>query len=247
MKVSGILFDKDGTLVDFDATWGAATHAVMNAMSRGDPDVYERLAAAMHYLAEERRFVPTSPMIAGSTADFVHLWAEALDRTGDAALCAEIDRRFGLAALDALTPVGQPAETFAMLRNRGFRLGVATNDAEAGARAQAERLGRLPFLDVIPGYDSGHGRQPGPRLVTAFARHIAVHPRQVALVGDSVHDLVSARAAGALAIAVLSGPAGRAVLELHADHVIASIAQLPDLLQALEGARIDACPASRAC
>lgn len=236
MKVAGILFDKDGTLVDFDATWGAAAHAVMSIMSVGDTEVYARLAAAIHYLAAERRFLPTSPMVAGSTADFVHLWAEALDRTGDAALCAEIDRHFGVEALQSLSPLGRPAEILATLHDRGFRLGVATNDAEASARAQVERLGLLPYLDFIVGYDSGHGGKPEPGMVTAFARHIAVEPQQVALVGDSIHDLVAARAAGAVAIAVLSGPAERAILEPYADRVIANIAELPDLLQASEAA-----------
>lgn len=236
MTVAAILFDKDGTLVDFNATWGVATHAVMHTMSFGDARVYAKLAAAMHYMAEERRFLPTSPMIAGSTADFAHLWAEALDRTEDASLCSEIDRHFGVESLRALMPVGQPAKIFATLRERGFRLGMATNDAEASARAQAQRLGLLPYLDFIVGYDSGHGGKPEPGMVTAFARHIGVQIERVALVGDSIHDLQAARAAGAIPIAVLSGPAEHAALEPHADHVIASIAELPDLLSAWETA-----------
>ena len=234
MKVAGILFDKDGTLVDFDATWGAAAHAVMTSMSRGDSTVYAKLAAAMHYLAKERRFLPTSPMIAGSTADYAHLWAEALGRPNDADLAGELDRRFGLEALEALVAVGRPAEVFAELRHRGFRLGLATNDAEASARAQAKRMGLMPYLEFVVGYDSGHGGKPEPGMVIAFARQIGAAPDRIALVGDSVHDLVAARAAGALAIAVLSGPAERSLLEPYADRIIADIAELPALLQASE-------------
>jgi phosphoglycolate phosphatase len=234
MKVAGILFDKDGTLVDFDRTWGAAAHAVLGTMSRGDPATYARLAEAMHYVAEERRFRPTSPMIAGSTADYVHLWGEILDRAGDPDLGAEIDEHFGRETLAALAPVECPAEILAVLHARGFRLGIATNDAETSARAQAERLGLLPWLDFVVGYDSGHGGKPEPGMVTAFARHIGVSPDRVALVGDSVHDLQAARAAGAVAIAVLSGPAQRAVLEPLADCVVTTIAELPALLQVAE-------------
>ena len=71
-------------------------------------------------------------------------------------------------------------------------------------------------------------------MVTAFARHIGVSPDKVALVGDSVHDLHAARAAGAVAIAVLSGPAQRAALEPFADCVVGTIAELPALLQVAE-------------
>ena len=233
MDLAGILFDKDGTLVDFDATWGGAAHHVMQQMSGGDPAVYGRIAAAMHYLPETRRFRPTSPMIAGSTADYAALWAEILGRPADPILFAELDRRFSAAALDTMLPLGDPASVFAVLRERGFRLGIATNDAEASARTQCGRLGLEPLLAFIAGYDSGHGGKPDPGMVLGFARHIGAQPREIALVGDSVHDLEAARAAGSVAVAVLSGPAKRAALEPHADHVIDTIADLPALLTRL--------------
>ena len=45
---------------------------------------------------------------------------------------------------------------------------------------------------------------------------------------------MAARAAGALAIAVLSGPAQRAALEPFADRVVGTIADLPALLESAE-------------
>jgi phosphoglycolate phosphatase len=63
-----------------------------------------------------------------------------------------------------------------------------------------------------------------------------VRPDEVAVIGDSLHDLKGARAAGAVGIAVLTGPlrlAARPGLEPHADHVIASIDDLPALLDKL--------------
>ena len=129
MKLAGILFDKDGTLVDFDRTWGVAAHAVISTMSFGDPAVYARLATAMHFVAEERRFEPTSPMIAGSTADYVHLWGEILDRADDPGLSAEIDRHFSREALAALVPVERPAEI----------LGFCTRGASGSASPRTMR------------------------------------------------------------------------------------------------------------
>ena len=55
----------------------------------------------------------------------------------------------------------------------------------------------------------------------------------MALVGDSTHDLHAARAAGAVAIAVLTGPAPRHELEPHADYVVDTIAELPAYLRKL--------------
>ena len=54
----------------------------------------------------------------------------------------------------------------------------------------------------------------------------------VAVVGDSPHDLLAARAAGAVAIGVLSGPNAAEVLTPHADVLLASIMDLPNWLEA---------------
>jgi phosphoglycolate phosphatase len=53
------------------------------------------------------------------------------------------------------------------------------------------------------------------------------------MVGDSRGDLEAARAAGALAIAVLSGPARRDELAPHADHGVDDLEALPALFAAL--------------
>ena len=55
----GILFDKDGTLVDFDRTWGPAAHAVMATLTGGDRGRFEDLMRVSHYVEAERRFLPT--------------------------------------------------------------------------------------------------------------------------------------------------------------------------------------------
>lgn len=70
-------------------------------------------------------------------------------------------------------------------------------------------------------------------MVVAFARQLGVAPQRVAMVGNSRHDLAAARAAGALAVAVLSGPAGRAELAPLADRIVDDIAALPALFAEL--------------
>jgi phosphoglycolate phosphatase len=235
VSLAGILFDKDGTFVDFDATWGEGTHTVMSQVSAGDPAVFHRLAEALHFDAGRRRFHPTSPLIAGAPHDYVHLWAAALGRRNDPALLDDMNRQFTDATLRALTPIGDPSAVMVALHARGLVLGLATNDAEASARAQVAALGLDAHMDFLAGYDSGHGAKPGPGMVLAFADHLGVPTNRIAMVGDSLHDMAAARAAGALAVAVLTGPARRHDLEGVADHVIDGIADLPALVDTLAG------------
>jgi phosphoglycolate phosphatase len=234
--VLGVLFDKDGTFVDFDATWGPATHAIIHALARGDPALMRAQAEALRFRLDEKRFAPTSPLISGSSASYGALWGEALGRSDIAALKREIDKLAEIESLKTLTPIGEPAVALATLKAMGLRLGVATNDAESSARRQLEALGLDEAIEFVAGYDSSHGAKPGAGMVVAFARHLGVAPARVAMVGDSRDDLEAARAAGALAVAVLSGPADRAELAPLADHIVDDIAALPALFAELNQA-----------
>ena len=68
-------------------------------------------------------------------------------------------------------------------------------------------------------------------MVLGFCRATGLSPHEVAVIGDSTHDLHMARAAGAgLAVGVLTGPARDADLAPDADVVLPSIAALPAFL-----------------
>jgi phosphoglycolate phosphatase len=232
-SIVGVLFDKDGTLVDFQQTWGPATHAIIHALAAGDPALMRAQAEALHFSLHDKRFSSTSPVIAGSSASYGKLWGDAIGRSDIFALKREIDALADSETFKALTPVGDPVAALGALKCMGLRLGLATNDSEQSARRQIVALGLGELIEFVAGYDSGHGGKPDPGMVLAFARALDVAPARLALVGDSRHDLEAARAAGALAVAVLSGPAERAELAPLADHVVEDIAALPKLFAEL--------------
>jgi phosphoglycolate phosphatase len=98
-----------------------------------------------------------------------------------------------------------------------------------------ERLGLLSELSLVMGYDSVPDPKPGPGMVRKFCECCGTLPLEVAVVGDNVHDVEMARAAGAgLAIGVLTGNARREHLEAHADYLIDSVEGLPALLADLD-------------
>jgi phosphoglycolate phosphatase len=225
-RLKGVLFDKDGTLVDFQLTWGPAIYAAIHSLAQGDAAKLRRQAEVLHFDLEAQRFRATSPIIAGSTAHYGAAWATALGRSDFPAMRQEIDAICAIECLRSLTPIGDPVAVVDALRARGLRVGLATNDAEASARRHLDQLGLAERMDFVCGYDTGHGVKPGAGMVEAFARAIGASPQEVALVGDSLHDLHSARAAGAYAVAVLSGLATREELAPHADVVLKDVGEL---------------------
>ncbi|MGB8398782.1 HAD family hydrolase [Bradyrhizobium sp.] len=223
--IRAILFDKDGTLVDFQRTFGPAVQAVMRRLAGGDRAAYERLVVASRFVEAGQRFLPDSPLIAEPTRVYGALWATALGRPANTGFFAEIDRLLCDATTRHLAAVGDPKALLTFLAARGYRLGMMTNDAEITARAHARKLGLDQYLEFVAGYDSGFGAKPDPGPVLAFVHAVGVPPSETAVVGDTVLDLAAARAAGAIAIGVLTGPAPYAILAPHADALFASPAE----------------------
>ena len=234
MALRAILFDKDGTFVDFQATWSGATRDVMRRMADGDAAKFAALAAHNHYDMETGKLSPTSPLVAGSSADYGQAWATILGEVPSQEFLGRMDALFARAALTHLTPIGDPARLFEGLKRGGYALGIVTNDSELGARSQCDKLGLTSWLDAIIGYDSGHGRKPEAGQIRAFGRRHGYQPSEMALVGDTLHDLHAARAAGVTAIAVLTGFADATALGPYADHVLPDLMGLPDLLARLD-------------
>lgn len=218
--IAGIIFDKDGTLFDFEATWGAWARDIVTQLAGGDAARAGRLAGAIGYDMAAGRFARDSAVIAGTVAEVAELMVPELPQLDRDGLIARLD---AAAQLAPQVPAVDLPRCLTGLRGAGLRLGVATNDAEASARVHLRKAGVEGFFDFVAGYDSGHGAKPGPGQLLAFAAATGLRPGQVAMVGDSLHDMAAARAAGMRAVAVLTGPAGRAQLQQAADVVLETI------------------------
>ena len=163
MPIRAILFDKDGTLVDFQRTWGPATHEVLTQLCNGDSAAFERLAAVSLYDPAQRKLLPGSPVVIETTYGYGKLWAQALGVPLTQAFVDQIDRMFFQTTLDHLTPMGDVKALLTSFRARGLRLGLMTNDADANTRAQLQKLGLDGLLEFVAAYDFGYRPQARSR------------------------------------------------------------------------------------
>jgi phosphoglycolate phosphatase len=229
--IRAVLFDKDGTLVDFDRTWAPAVEVVLRHLAGSNADLYRKLSAESG-LVDGSHFRPGSPLIDEPTSVFAARWAALLGWPADSSFFKDIDDRLCEATTAHLAPIGDPKAVLKELAGRGYHLGLITNDAEATALAHVRKLGLDGILAFVAGYDSGFGAKPAPGPVVAFAAAVGFPTRQIVLVGDTTLDVATARNAGARAVRVLTGPNTSASLQLpKPDAVIASIAQLHTWLE----------------
>ncbi len=227
MSLAAILFDKDGTLFDFAATWEAWARAFLLRACAGDRT---RAAAVGHEIGFDMargRFRPDSIVIAGTPGEVAEVLAPQFPLMSRSALIDMLNAEAEAAPQAEAVPL---APLLDGLRARGYRLGVATNDAEAPAKVHLAAAGIADRFDFIAGFDSGHGAKPGPGQLLAFARAVDLPPAEVAMVGDSTHDLIAGRRAGMTTIGVLTGMARPDDLRPHADVILPDIGHLADWL-----------------
>ena len=230
MAIRGILFDKDGTIIDYWRTWVPINREAALYAAGGDEAVADHLLRLGGHDPATDRIVPGTPLAAGDYNDIAHAFAAYPGVAAASELAAGIERIFvrGGAQHSALIPGVR--ETIEALKNRGFRLGLATNDSIGGLEASLAAHGILDCFDFAAGCDAGHGAKPGPGMALAFCKAVGIAPQEAAMAGDAVHDLAMGRAAGfGLNIGVLSGTSAREDLEDYADLILDSINDLPAL------------------
>lgn len=235
--IRGIIFDKDGTLFDFQATWGAWSRGLIEAEADGDPLLVVSIADILGYDLEAERFQDDSIVIASTTDVVAERLLHLLPGTTKAELVARIDARAVTAPQVEAAPL---VDVLGRLAEMGYVLGVATNDTETPARAHLRAAGIEEAFGFIAGSDSGWGGKPDAGQLLAFAHAAGLDPAECVMVGDSLHDLAAARTAGMMGVGVLTGVAIRETLEPAADVVLRSIADLPEWLaaQAEGGAKV---------
>ena len=234
--VLGVLFDKDGTLFDFQATWGAWAEGMMLELAEGDRRRAASLGSLIGFEFESRRFDLDSPAIAGTPLDIARQLAEGLPDVGFAELLHRIVSSATQAPQCEAVPLGS---VLAQLRALGLALGLATNDGEAPARAHLAAVGQAGAFDFVAGYDSGYGSKPEPGMCLEFAAATGLSLDSLLMVGDSLLDMKAGRAAGMRTIGVLTGVADEAELALLATAVLPDISHLPAWISA-ERQRCDA-------
>jgi phosphoglycolate phosphatase len=229
----GLLFDKDGTLLDFRASWSGVLHELCLELCGGDGAAAEAMLAAGGMDPRTGHCVSGSVLAAGNTVDLAELWFPALSDVPLNEMVKHLDRAFYANGVRGSVLLPGVRAVLGELATAGFAMGVATNDGTAAARAALAALRLQDDLPHVFGYDSVPQPKPAPDIVRAFAAATGVPVREIAVIGDNPHDLEMALSAGAgAAIGVLSGNSSAEDLAPLADAILESVCDLPAWLRA---------------
>ncbi len=215
-----VVFDLDGTLADTSGDLIAAANACFRSLGHGDvlDPVRDKLTAfhggrAMLKLGFER------------LGFYEEDWIDEQYQP----LLGHYEGN-----IDVHTTL-YPGATEAMdaLEADGLRLSVCTNKPEGLAKLLLERLGILQRFGALIGADTLPLRKPDPLPYTASVERAGGSVPMSCLIGDTVTDVKTARAAGVPIVLVGFGPEGPGIARLEPDAMIDHFRELPETVARL--------------
>jgi phosphoglycolate phosphatase len=229
MNIRGVIFDKDGTLFDFQSTWGIWTAQVLARIAGSDEALLQQLAEALGYDTQTRRVQPGSVIVAATPMEIAAVVKDCIPALSQTQICDWLNEEAKTAPQVLVTDLHRLT---AELRRINLGLCVMTNDAEAPARAHLASVQASGLFDFVIGSDSGFGAKPQAAPLLALADKMEIPAAACVMVGDSTHDLRAGRAAGMRAVAVLTGLAEADELAPLADAVLPDVSHLPAWISA---------------
>lgn len=226
-----VVFDKDGTLIDFHAMWGdwitelARQLETVTGIPIGGP-----LFKAMSFDATTGRIDPHGELALTPMAGLRALTSEVL-------CAANLPPRRVEEVMNAVwylpdpvslaRPLTDLARLFSALRRHGAQIAVATSDNHAPTEAMLSNLRVASLVDAVICADDDVPIKPAPDMILTVCRKLNILPAKTVMVGDNVPDLQMGRAAGVgLTVGVLSGVGTAADLAADADILLSSVKEL---------------------
>jgi phosphoglycolate phosphatase len=215
-----IVFDLDGTLVDTA------------------PDLIDTL----NFTLRQHR-LPSVPyddarrLIGGGARTMIE---RALIVEGRSASAADVDALYALFVAHYADHIADRSRPFPglepvldRLAAAGHRLAVCTNKLELLSKRLLDALKLSKRFAAICGPDTFGVEKPDPRIFRETVMRAGGEPGHAAMIGDSITDIRSARAAKVPIVAVDFGYADVPIATLGPDRVISSFAELPAAVDAL--------------
>ena len=230
-----IIFDKDGTLIDFHAMWGCwiteLAHRLETATHR---PIADPLFTAMGFNSNTRQVLPGGQL---ADAPMVELRLITIDTLRSAGLSSQTIETTMAAAWHVPDPVAlaRPltniSALFTTIQSYGAKIAVATSDDRAPTTTLLSAWDIAAMVDALVCADDGVAIKPAPDMVLTVCDRLSISPANCVMIGDNPADLQMGRAAGVdLTIGVLSGIGNATDLQTNADMLLSSVEELTVLI-----------------
>ena len=215
-----VIYDLDGTLIDSAKDMQVAVSRVL--ADHGLPAVTED---------DVRIFMGQGSKVTMNKA--FTKYGKTLDDEALSAVTREFVRYYEADPVGHTIAFAGVPEVVQCFDTLGLKQGVCTNKFERPSRMILEHLKLMPPIADLAGADTFPVRKPDPRHILMLVERMGRTPSKAVMVGDSIHDVEAAHAAGLPAVLVSWGYTDRPANELGAEAVIERFDALPQALERL--------------
>jgi phosphoglycolate phosphatase-like HAD superfamily hydrolase len=233
-EIDLVVFDKDGTLIDFNFLWGRRTRRCVDALSAvsgaGEP-LRAALYRSLGYDPVTDSAAADGPLATIPRAKLVIITATVLYQHGlgwheAEQLAGDFFSRYMTAppAAEDIRPLGDVAGLCATLQRAGVHSAVLTADDRTPTERTLDLIGAGSYISAMVCGDDPIAPKPSADGILHLAELFNIPGARIMMAGDTSHDLLAGRNAGVgCCLGVLSGTGGHAALSAHADVIVASI------------------------
>lgn len=210
MKIKGILFDKDGTLIEFQGLWHQIMTAVLQNLAL-KYSVDSKTVAGIEKISgyEKERFARESMIQYATIREIVKVWVDYLKRAGEdevntinEKLLLDMFEEHSLNDELCISTLEGAPEVLDYLKQRNYYLGIATADTYQSAVHSLKKAGIYSYFHFIGADDGGLKAKPHPQMAELFCEQHGFKTEELLIVGDSLGDMEFARNAGARFIGI---------------------------------------------
>jgi HAD superfamily hydrolase (TIGR01509 family) len=213
LKVKGILFDLDGTIVDSKDAYLEAAKTAFQALGQKPPTTQTALQIPKRLEQNQ----PIDDITQGNTQQFLDMYLKTFYAI------TEVKTKPIPNIHTALETLQQKAK-LALITMRNVPKTTITKELQQFGLANY-------FTHIITAQDT-HKPKPSPEALIKTLQAIDVQICDCLIIGDSVSDIKAGKAAGAKTAAVLSGLFSQQELaKLNPDLILKDVTQLPNFIE----------------
>jgi len=237
MNTKYIVFDKDGTLMDFEKFWVKILKISIEAiLKKYNAPLYLTQDICKAYGADGD-VVDINGIFCGGTYEMMgkaiyDIFEKNGIKTNYDELCTATKNEFySNYSLGEIVPACDDIEgLFEKISSLGIKAVLVTSDDEFGAKKCLDKFKITKYFDEIYADDGINPPKPHPYYINRLISEKGAKKEEIVMVGDTLTDMNFAKNAGVKAIGVAKSIENKNILMPHADAVLDDISQILEVI-----------------
>ena len=201
--VSGVIFDKDGTLTDSNIYWAEIIKLRTKKLIdeyKIDKCNFSLICRAMGLDTERNLLLPEGPIaletrqtVIVKLLDEIGRFSEKINLDSISRIFVEVNNEFKQKSQFFIKPIYPACEFVLNCKEQNLKLALITSDTEENAVEAMNKLELNNKFDFIIGGDSGMGDKKNGNAALSICDKFNLNPQKVICIGDAPADYLMAK------------------------------------------------------